>query len=304
MSDKIAIAPTSFAKYDSTPILLLKKKGFRVAKNKFSRKLNKNEALKLCSGCVGIIAGTEIYDSDILGKLPQLKAISRCGVGIDNIDQEAAKKKGIKIFNTPQAPTFAVAELTVALILNLLRKVSQAHIAIINGRWEKLMGDLLYGKKVGIIGLGRIGKKVSELLKSFGCKIAYADPHIKGRQADLKRLSLTELLIWADIITVHITGNDKIIGKKELRLMKKGAWLINTSRGGVVDEDALYKALKEGQLSGAALDVFGREPYIGALRQLSNVILTSHIGSYAKETRIQMERLAVKNLLQGMEGKK
>ena len=163
------------------------------------------------------------------------------------------------------------------------------------------MGSILSDKKVGIIGFGRIGRKVAELLSSFGCEIAYVDPYVEDGIMGLSRLPMSKLLRWADIISVHVSGEDRLIGKDEIRMMKKEGLLINVSRGGVIDEDALYQALKEGYLSGAALDVFEQEPYKGPLKELDNTILTPHIGSYAKEARIKMEIQAVENLLKGLE---
>lgn len=158
MDVKVAITLTSFAKYDSSCLELLNKQGFKIANNTFCRKLNREETLELCTGCVGIIDGTEKYDSDILAKLSVVKVISRCGAGMDNIDLDTAKNLGIKIYNTPDAPTVAVAELTIGLILALLRKISLMDQEMHSGLWKKRMGSLLSGKQVGIIGFGRIGR--------------------------------------------------------------------------------------------------------------------------------------------------
>lgn len=298
---KIAIATTTFGLHDKGPLGLLKEKGFEILLNPYARKMSKEELVELSKDAVGIIAGTETLDAEVMGKLKSLKVISRCGSGLDNIDQKTALKIGIKIFNTPDAPVVAVAELTVGLILNLLRKITRMHMAIIDNKWDKLIGNLLSGKNVGIIGFGRVGQKVTMLLGAFGCNIAYADPHIESPKPQAERLTLEELLVWADIISLHVSGKDRVIGEKELSLMKEGALLVNTSRGSVIDEDALYRALKKGKLCGAALDVFAQEPYRGPLRELDNVLLTPHIGAYAQEARVQMEKLAVENLLRGLE---
>ncbi len=311
---KIAITTSLFGKDNVKPVDILKNNGFEVILNPYGRTLKGNEIIELCEGATGIIAGTEILDVDTLECLtktypqssvlsPQsLKVISRCGAGLDNVDVNVANRLGIKVFNTPDAPTLAVAELTVGLILDLLRKVSWMDREFRGGKWQKRMGNLLCGKKVGIKGFGRIGKKVAELLKPFGCEIAYADPFVEDGLLGLCRLSLEDLLKRADIVTIHVGVHERLIGEKELQLMKKGAWLINTSRGGVVDEAILYEYLKNGYLSGAALDVFEEEPYAGPLKELNNVILTPHIGSYAKEARVRMEMEAVENLLRGLRG--
>jgi len=297
----IAISTTSFGEYDASAIDFLKSKDYKILLNPFGRKIKPEELVEFTKDAVGLIAGTEPIRECTISKLPKLKVISRCGAGLENVDLEAAKRFNIKVFNTPDAPTLAVAELTVGLILNLLRKINKMDSAIRGGQWQKLMGNLLLNKKIGIIGFGKIGKKVAELLKPFGCQIAYTDPKIKNTSGSFKNVSKEELLRWADIITIHASSTDKILGEKEFEALKKGAWIVNVSRGETVDEAALFKALKENNISGAAIDVFEEEPYCGRLKELDNVILTPHIGSYAKEARINMELEAVKNLIKGLQ---
>lgn len=297
---KIAITTTSFGEFNKKPLRLLKIKGFTAMLNPYKRKLERKEIVNLCKDAIGIIAGTETLDAEIIEHLTKLRVISRCGSGLDNVDKDAAKKGGIKVFNTADAPTLAVAELTVGLIIGLLRKINQMDATVRIGKWEKLTGNLLSGKKVGIIGFGKIGKKFAELLKPFHCEIAYTDPVADDRLSGLKRLSKEDLLKWADIISIHICGKDNIIGKDEFALMKKESWIINTSRPDAIDEAVLYKYLKSGHILGAALDVFKDEPYNGPLRALDNVILTPHVGSYAQEARVKMEIEAVRNLLVGL----
>ena len=297
---EIAITTTTFGEYDKEPLNILDMNGFHVKLNPYKRRLKKDEVIELCKDAIGIIAGTETLDVDIMETLTILKVISRCGTGIDNVALVDADRIGIKVYNTPDAPTSAVAELAVGFMINLLRKVSQMDKELKMGQWQKRMGNLLCEKKIGIKGFGRIGRKVAELLKPFGCEIAYADPFVEDGLMGLQRMSLKDMLCWADIVTIHVGVGDRLIGEKEFQCMKKGALLINTSRGGVVDESVLYEYLKNGNLSGAALDVFEEEPYFGALKELDNVILTPHIGSYAKEARVEMERLAVENLLKGL----
>jgi len=298
--NKIAITTTTFGEYDKGPLNLLSKNGFQVIPNPYERKLKKGEVIELCKDAVGIIAGTETLDADIMETLVNLKVVSRCGTGVDNVALVDADRIGIKVYNTPDAPTLAVAELTVGFMINLLRKVSQMNMELKAGQWQKRMGNLLCEKRVGIKGFGRIGRKVAELLKSFGCEIAYADPFVEDGLLGLQRMSLKDMLCWADIVTIHVGVHEKLMGEKEFQCMKEGALIINTSRDGVVDETILYEYLRNGHLSGAALDVFEEEPYSGALKELDNVILTPHIGSYAKEARVEMERLAVENLLKGL----
>lgn len=297
---KIAITTTSFGEYDSSPLDLCKAKGFEVILNPYKRQIQTDELIELCRDAIGLIAGTELISEEILLKLKSVKVISRCGAGLDNVDLAAAQRLGVKVFNTPNAPTLAVAELTVGLILNLLRKINRMDNLLRAGNWEKIMGSLLYQKNVGIIGFGRIGRKVAELLKPFDCQIAYADPFVKDGLLGLRQLPLADLLKWADIVSLHVSTKNKLLGEEEIRLMKETAWLVNVSRGGVVDEGALLLHLKEKKIAGAAIDVFENEPYEGALKELDNVVLTPHVGSYAKEARSRMEMEAVENMLEGL----
>lgn len=300
---KILITTTSFGEVDSRPLEYCRK-GNDVSINPLGRKLTEAELLNLGSEADGIIAGTEVYNRKLLGEFTKLKVISRCGAGMDNIDLEVAGQRGIKVYATPDAPTLAVAELTVGLMFNLLRKINLMDAELKKCIWKKHMGSLLQGKKIGLIGLGRIGKRVAQLLMPFGVEIAYYDTKTQSRSLPLQLKPLFDLLSWADIVSVHCSASadgKKIIGRDEFMRMKKGVYFINVARGDFIDEAALYQALKEGQLSAAALDVFEKEPYTGPLSELDNVILTPHIGSYARESRINMEIQAVKNLLEGLQ---
>ena len=219
---------------------------------------------------------------------------------MDNVDLAAAKAGGVSVKNTPDGPTRAVAELTLGLALSLLREVPAMDRDIRAGVWKKRMGCLLQDKKVGVIGLGRIGRATAALFTALGAQIAYSDPVTDS--ADFTRMELNALLAWADIITVHAppAKGEFLLSAERLALMREGSWLINAARGGIADEEALAELLAQGKLAGAALDVFAREPYTGPLTKLDNVILTPHIGSYAKEARIKMETDTILNLLEGL----
>lgn len=297
---KIAITTTSFGAHDERPLDVLKNRGYELILNPYGRQLEKMELVDLAKMAVGIIAGTELIDAHVISCLPNLKVISRCGVGMDNVDLAAAQKRGIKVYNTPDAPTLAVAELTVGIMLDMLRRISHVDRQIRAGQWKKLMGNLISEKKIGIIGYGRIGKKVAALLKFFNCPIAYSDPAIKDDATGADRMALDDLLRWADIISIHVSSTEKIIDARELQQMKEGSWIVNVSRGGVVDEEALFKNLKTGHLAGAAVDVYEREPYTGPLLNLDNIVLTPHVGSYARESRVEMAKQSVENLLKGL----
>ncbi|MEW6407127.1 MAG: phosphoglycerate dehydrogenase [Patescibacteria group bacterium] len=299
---KILITVSSFGKYDQTPLNIIKKRGYEIKLNPYGRKLTKEETISLYQDDVcGVIAGLEIIDKEVINNASKLKVISRCGTGIDNIDIKEAKRKRIKIYNTPDSPSDAVAELTTCLILALLRQVTLTDREIRRHEWNKRIGSLLKGKKIGIIGMGKIGRKVAKIIEVFDTDIFYYDPNVNIHK--YKKVSLNKLLEAADIVSLHaayLKKNKHLIGKREIEKMKKDSFLINCSRGEIVDECALYSALKRGALKGAGLDVYADEPYHGPFAELDNVILTPHIGSYTKETRIQMEIESAKNLLKGM----
>ncbi len=300
---KVFVATSSFAKDNIAPMSLLYSAGLDVLSNPHGRKLTEEEIKGFISDVDLLIAGTEPLTSGVLESAKRLRVISRCGVGMDNVDLDAAARLGIKVFNTPYGPTQSVAELTVGLMLDLLRGVTAMDREVRGGVWKKRMGSLLRGKKVGIIGFGKIGQKVAELLVPFGAEISYCDVCSCECSLSASPKTMDGLLSWADIVTLHCSAPRTgciLLGNEEMSKMKRGSWLINASRGGLVDEKALYDALKKGHMAGAALDVFENEPYTGPLTELDNVILTPHIGSYAKEGRIEMEIQAVQNLLDGM----
>jgi D-3-phosphoglycerate dehydrogenase len=301
----VLISTSSFGQYDRKPLDLLEQHGFRYTLNPYGRTLTADEFLDLVASSVGVIAGTESLGANVLEKIPRVRAISRCGAGLDNVDLEAARRLSISVSYTPDSATDAVAELAVGLILALLRKIPLANARLKAGRWEKMMGSLLGGKKAGILGFGRVGAKVGKLLDAFAVEVAFHD--IEARSSDFARaMTLPELLSGSDILSIHASKNSSpgyLLGRKELATMKRGAWVINCARGGLIDEEALREGLESGSIAGAALDVFEREPYSGPLCELDQVILTPHIGSYALEARIHMELDAVRNLLRSLEGR-
>lgn len=299
---KILITTSSFGKDEPDLLQSFKKQGLEYQLNPFGRKLTESEISKLIEQHqpVGMIAGVEPLTSNVLEKAKNLKVISRVGVGMDSVDLKAAKDFSITVTNTPDAPTIPVAELTLGMILSLLRRIHISDSNIRHNEWIRPMGNLLYGKIVGIIGCGRIGYYLAGLLSSFGCIILCYDPFVK-RNDNFSLVDLEKILSDAHIISLHIPYNKEnhhFIDAKIIQKIKKGALLINVARGGLVDEDALYKALTSGHLGGAALDCFEQEPYTGKLKELDNVLLTAHIGSYAQEGRIMMEKQAVENLFQ------
>lgn len=306
MTNKVLTSPSSMGQCGSEPFDLLRSNGYEIINNPYGRKLTEDEVIELAKDCVGIVAGVEPLTARVMDALPGLKCISRVGVGMDNVDLEYAKQKGIIVLNTPEGPTRGVAELTLAMTMALLRRIPQADAALKQHKWKKQIGNLILDKKIGIIGLGRIGKAVSELFRGINNPVIGYDPYANKEWADANGVelgTLEQVLRQADILTLHIPGNkDKspVIGTKEIGLMKDGAFLINIARGGVVDEEALYDALKKGKLAGAAIDVYSQEPYNGPLCDLENIVLTPHLGSYAKEGKLKMEIDACQNLIDAL----
>lgn len=266
---------------------------FEICTNPFKTKMNEEQiSSMLDKNVIAMIAGTEPLTESVLKNAKSLKIIVRCGIGIDNIDLKAAKSLGIQVFNTPDAPTRSVAELTLAHILSILRRVSESDRMIRTGNWKPLMGSLLFEQTVGIVGYGRIGKMVSKLLLGFGAKLLIYDVFPNENTDDIQFVNKDRILRESDIITLHIpysTENHHFIDRSALSNIKKGAIIINVSRGGLIDDIALYDSILESKIAGAALDCFEVEPYIGPLINCENVQLTAHMGSYAKQSRIQQE---------------
>ncbi len=243
-----------------------------------------------------IVRSATKVTSEVIAAAQNLKAVGRAGIGLDNIDVEAAKERGIKIMNTPGATTISVAELTIGQMLALARHIPQATASLKAGKWEKkkFMGTELYGKTLGIIGVGKIGREVAKRASGMGMDLVGYDPYVREaevRDLGLKLLPLEDLLPYSDYITIHIplTAETKhLLSERAFALMKEGARLVNCARGGVVDEQALYDALLSGKVAGAALDVFEEEPpQDNPLLQLDSVIATPHLGAQALEGQVR-----------------
>lgn len=303
---KVLASPSSIGQISSAPFDLLEANGFEVIKNPYGRRLTEDETKELAKDCIGVVAGVESFNYKVIDALPNLKCISRVGVGMDNVDIPHAKRKGIKVLNTPDGPTRAVAELTLGLTMSLLRKIPNAHIDMKKRVWKKQTGNLLTEKKVGILGLGRIGRMTAEIFRGLGNQVSGYDLSPNEGWANdngVDVVDLRELLTNSDIITIHVpakSDGSAVITKVELDMLKEDAFIVNVSRGGVIDEDALFEVLKSGKLSAVALDVFSQEPYKGPFCDLDNVILTPHIGSYAKEGKLKMEINAAQNLINAL----
>ena len=301
---KILITTSSFNLSNFIEHDTLTKSGFEIKLNPFGKKMTEDQITGLMDdNVIAMIAGTEPLTESVLRKAPLLKIIVRCGIGMDNVDLIAAKKLGILVFNTPDAPTRAVAELTLAHILSMLRRICESDRMVRNGKWTSLMGSLLYNQTVGVIGYGRIGKMVCKLLFAFGAKVLVHDVFTNENTDEIKFVSKDEIFSKSDIITLHIpysAENHHFININSFSNIKKGAIIVNVSRGGLIDDLALYNALLNNKIAGAALDCFELEPYEGPLVNLETVQLTAHMGSYAKQSRIQQEMDSVNILVREM----
>jgi glyoxylate reductase len=266
---------------------------------------------------------TDRISDDVLAAGDRLKIVANIAVGYENIDVEAARRRGIVVTNTPDVLTEAVAEFTWGLILTVARRIGEGERLIRAGGWKGwgldfMLGTELRGKQLGIIGRGRIGRAVAAKAPAFGMDVAFASPERAGDHASRRasperagdhasrRMSLDELLVTSDVISLHVPatpGTRHLIGRKELVRMKRSALLVNTARGSIVDEEALAWALGERLIAGAALDVYEREPEVFApLRSMEHVVLAPHLGSATRETRTAMADLAVRNVLAVLSG--
>jgi D-3-phosphoglycerate dehydrogenase len=302
---KIVISTSSFNVAASSALASLAAAGCEIVTNPHQRRLTEAEAIDLLrdEAVVGMIAGTEPLSRAVLEKAGALKVISRCGIGMDNVDLGTAKALGIDVLNTPDAPTDSVAELTLGLILTALRRIGEADRSIRAGQWRPLMGGLLRDRVLGIVGYGRVGRKVATLADAFGARVLACDVREFEPGPRVERTGLDQLLGTSDIVTLHMPSTPQkqaVITKESLAHMKPGAILVNTSRGDLVDEQALAQALTSGRLAAAALDTFAQEPYTGPLAGLPQVTLTAHMGSYAEEARATMEEEAARNLLRAL----
>lgn len=306
---RVLISTIPFGEADRRPLDLLEAAGLEYVINPIGRKLRESELAELIGDFDALIAGTEPITAGVLEKAVRLRVISRVGIGLDSVDLEAARQRGIQVTYTPDAPAPAVAELVIGLILGSLRRIPNADRGMRHGVWHRFVGRRLAELTVGVIGVGRVGKRVIQHLSGFGPRILANDlvPDLDfGAKYDVQWVEKNELYREADIITLHVPLTlltRRLIAAPELRLMKPHAILINTSRGTIVDEHDLAEALQSNRLAGAALDVFQSEPYSGPLTTLENCLLTCHMGSMSQDCRLRMEIEATEEVIRYMEGK-
>ncbi|MDQ3250039.1 MAG: phosphoglycerate dehydrogenase [Chloroflexota bacterium] len=306
---RVLIGSRSFGQSDPTHLTQLQAAGCEIIPNTVGRGYRAAELLVALQGIDAIITGTDELTADVINAADRLKTIAKHGVGLDNIDLAAARARNISVTATPGAIHDAVADLTLGLLLALIRQIVPAHQSVQAGQWKRFIGYELRGKTLGIVGLGRIGKEVCLRAQAFGMKVIaydlYPDQAFAAQQG-VVFATLDELLATADVVSLHAppTSDDKpLLDTIALTRMKPSAYLINTARGQLVDEAALATALASGQLAGAGLDVFVDEPpKASPLLGLENVVLTSHIAGQTYEGQRRMGDITLENCLRALRG--
>lgn len=309
---KVLITTIPFADKDRLPLELLENADIEYVINPLRKKLTEDELAELVTDFDVIIAGTEMITEKVMDRASNLKMISRVGIGLDSVDLLSAKKRNIIVSYTPDAPSPAVAELTFGLIFSLLRSIHLSNSQLHIGEWHRFFGRRLSEVTLGIIGVGRIGGRVLRRTKPFGTPRLLVNDINHSKRTDLKDFKLDwvskeKIYKEADIISIHTPlteATKNMITSKELLKMKKDAILINTARGGIINEDDLYDVMKTGHLSGAAIDVFNKEPYDGSLREIDRCLLTAHMGSMSDDCRTRMEIEATEEAVRFLTGKK
>ena len=306
----ILVTPTSFAKYDKGCISMLENAVQKVTYNRTGKPLSEKDLIPLVAGIDGFIAGLDEITSGVIKAAGNLKVISRYGTGVDRVDLEAAKKAGIFVTNTPGANSASVAELTIGLAISAARNIPDGNTRTKNGDWPRLSGISLSGKTFGIIGLGSIGKEVAKRLSRFNMKILAYDINFDAAFAsryDVVYADTDRIFTSSDFVSLHIPvfkDTINIINKRSLAKMKKGAILINTARGDLVDEDALHESLKSGHLSAAALDAFKEEPPNpqNKILSLPQVIAVPHMGAATDDASNEMTRISIEECFAVLRG--
>jgi D-3-phosphoglycerate dehydrogenase len=308
---KILVTARSFRKTPGRHKELLERSGHQVVESPLDRPLKEAEMVGLISGVDGAILGLDEVTAKVISAGERLRVISRYGAGVDNVDLAAATASGVVVTNTPGANSIAVAELTLGLMLSLARRIPQHHASTRAGSWSRVTGIELAGKTLGIVGLGQISREVIRRASAFDMRIVVQTGYPDEKLADqygVEYLPLERLLKESDFVSLHCAVTPEradLIGEKELRAMKPTSYLINTARGELVDEDALYRALQEGWIVGAASDVFIQEPPTGnPLLELDNFIITPHLGATTHESVLRMGVLASENALKVLRGER
>jgi len=308
---KVLVTATSFKPDSNTPAMKkLRSFADSLVFNPSGKPLSEGELIPLLDGCNGCIAGLDYFTAKVIESAGELKVISRYGAGVDRVDLAAAKARNIIVCNTPGANSQAVADLTIALLLCAARKVSVLDRKTREGQWPRSMGIELNGKTIGILGLGAIGKEVARRASGFSMKIIAYDPFINKEYAESNGIISADFRTVtreADFLCLHLPLTDEtrhIISKDVMMAMKKNAIIVNTARGGLIDESAAYELLVSGHLGGLGLDVYEAEPpQKSPLFELENVVLTPHTASHTNEATAAMAEMSVQNLIDVLSGR-
>ena len=308
---KILVTARSFRQTPGRHKELLEQSGHQVVESPVDRPLKESEMVELIGDVDGAILGLDYVTAKVIKAGGQLKVLSRYGVGVDRVDLEAATAAGVVVANTPGANHLGVAELTLGLMLSSARRIPQHNMGVKEGSWARVRGTELAGKTLGIVGLGWISKEVIRRASAFDMRIVvqtgYPDEELVGRYG-VEYVPFERLLEEADFVSLHCAVTPErcdLIGEKELQAMKTSAYLVNTARGELVDEEALLRALQEGWIAGAAMDAFKEEPATASpLWGVESFIGTPHIGATTHESIIRMGTSAVENTLQVLAGQR
>jgi D-3-phosphoglycerate dehydrogenase len=313
MQQTIAITAVTIRDDENEVAETLKERGYALAIHSRQTSPDRDEQRALLADAAGLIAGSEPLTREVLSEAPNLRVISRNGVGFDAVDLEAATELGIVVTFVPDAMVDAVADLALGLLLSLARRIPELDAALKGGEWRRAIGADVAGRTLGLVGTGRIGMAVARRAKAFRMRLLGYDPHpnpLFQEELGGDYVSLEELLELSDFVSLHVPATREtrgLIGTDALARMKSSAFLVNTARGSLVDEQALLEALQEGRIAGAALDVFSREPPepgspAAALQRLPNVVATPHVAAYTPITAARMGRAALANLLAVLDG--
>lgn len=293
----VAVTPRSFRQTPGAHLDRLRAE-LDVRFPELDRPLDEDEMVELVAGCAGLIVGVDPVTARVLGAGP-LRVVVKYGSGIDNIDLEAAEARNVRVSSTPGTNARSVAELAIALLLTLARNVARHDRGVREGSWRRLTGVELAGKRLGVVGYGAIGREVARIARGLDLEVVAHDPFVE--EADVSFVPLEELYATSDAVTLHLPLTEEtrgLVGECELRTMKPSAFLINTARGGLVDETALADALRSGRLAGAALDGFEVEPLgESPLTELDSVVLSPHAGAATEEAVLRTAVQAVDQLL-------
>lgn len=302
---KVVATARSFCRYEGLHKRLITDAGYELLLHARPTPMGPDELSELAADADALILGLDICDASVFARAPRLKVVARQGVGVDAVDLAAAARHGVVVTNTPGANTIGVAELVFGLILSLSRRLTEANAEVKSGGWPHLMGWELHGRTLGLIGLGQIGRAVASRAIAFGMNVQAYDPFI-SEHAAIRLVTLDALLETSNIISLHApltAANHHLLDSRAFDKMLPGTVVINTARGGLIDESALARALEDGRLAGAACDAFENEPPAGApFLSLPNFIATPHLGAATLESALRMAEAASRNALKVLAG--